>query len=148
VGLKPEAVVRLGIAHVSESRRVFPGLMVRKNILLGGSNRRGVPRRQLECEADSMFDLFPDLMPLERALGWTLSGRKLQMAAVARGMMTEPRMPLLDEPRLGLELLIVQQVFRIITSIRKLGTTLLPLEQNAHLASSVAGFTACWWQAC
>ncbi|WP_201306244.1 P-loop NTPase family protein [Roseomonas harenae] len=108
---------------------------MRKNILLGGGNRRGVPRRQLQCEADSMFDFFPGFTPLERALGWTLSGRELQFVAVARGMRTKTRMLLLDEPSLGLELLIVQQVFRIITSTRKLGTTVLLVEQNANLAS-------------
>jgi branched-chain amino acid transport system ATP-binding protein len=69
VGLKPEAVVRLGIAHVPEGRRVFPGLTVRANILLCGSNRRGVPRRQLEREAASMFDFFPDLKRMDHVLG-------------------------------------------------------------------------------
>ena len=138
IGLKPEAIVRLGIAHVPEGRRVFPGLTVRENILLGGSNRRGVPRRQLEAEADGMFDFFPDLRRLQHALGWTLSGGQLQMVAVARGMMAKPRMLLLDEPSLGLAPLIVQQVFRIITSIRGLGTTVLLVEQNAHMALSVA----------
>ena len=68
-GLKPEAIVRLGISHVPEGRRVFPGLTVRENILLGASNRRGVPRRQMEDEVDGMFDIFPDLKRLEHALG-------------------------------------------------------------------------------
>jgi branched-chain amino acid transport system ATP-binding protein len=85
-----------------------------------------------------MFDFFPDLKRLEHALGWTLSGGQLQMVAVARGMMAKPRMLLLDEPSLGLAPLIVQQVFRIITSSRRLGTTKLLVEQNAHMALSVA----------
>jgi branched-chain amino acid transport system ATP-binding protein len=138
IGLKPEAIVRLGIAHVPEGRRIFPGLTVRENILLGGSNRRGVARRQLERDTDDMFDFFPDLKRLEHALGWTLSGGQLQMVAVARGMMAKPRMLLMDEPSLGLAPLIVQQVFRIISSIRALGTTVLLVEQNAHMALSVA----------
>ena len=138
IGLKPEAIVRLGVAHVPEGRRIFPGLTVRENILLGASNRRRVPRRQLDRETDEMFDFFPDLKRLEHALGWTLSGGQLQMVAVARGMMAQPKLLLLDEPSLGLAPLIVQQVFRIIQSIRDRGTTVLLVEQNAHMALSVA----------
>ncbi len=138
MGGKPEAIVRLGVAHVPEGRRVFPGLTVRENILLGGSNRRGVKRRELEREADEMLAFFPVLGPLEHALGWTLSGGQLQMVAVARGMMAKPRLLLLDEPSLGLAPLVVQQVFRIIAEIRRRGTTVLLVEQNAHMALSVA----------
>ncbi len=138
VGLKPEAIVRLGISHVPEGRRVFPGLTVRENIQLGASNRKGVTRRALEDEVDAMFDYFPDLKRLEHALGWTLSGGQLQMVAVARGLMAKPRLLLLDEPSLGLAPLVVQQVFRIIADIRARGTTVLLVEQNAHMALSVA----------
>ena len=138
LGLGPEAVVRQGVVHVPEGRRVFPGLTVRENILLGGSNRRGVGRRVLETETDTMFESFPDLKRLEHALGWTLSGGQLQMVAVARGLMARPRLLLLDEPSLGLAPLIVQQVFRIIADIRAKGTTVLLVEQNAHMALSVA----------
>ena len=138
IGQKPEAIVRLGIAHVPEGRRVFPGLTVRENILLGGSNRRGVKRGVLEGDTDEMFQYFPELKRLEHALGWTLSGGQLQMVAVARGMMAKPRLLLLDEPSLGLAPLIVQQVFRIIADIRARGTTVLLVEQNAHMALSVA----------
>ncbi len=138
IGQKPEAIVRLGIAHVPEGRRVFPGLTVRENILLGGSNRRGVARRVLEGETDEMLGFFPGLGPLEHALGWTLSGGQLQMVAVARGLMAKPRLLLLDEPSLGLAPLVVQQVFRIIAEIRRRGTTVLLVEQNAHMALGVA----------
>ena len=138
LGLKPEAIVRLGISHVPEGRRIFPGLTVRENIALGASNRRGVGRRQLAGEVDEMFGSFPDLLRLEHALGWTLSGGQLQMVAVARGLMARPRLLLLDEPSLGLAPLIVQQVFRIVADIRERGTTVLLVEQNAHMALSVA----------
>ena len=138
LGLGPEATVRLGIAHVPEGRRVFPGLTVRENILLGGSNRAKVRRRVLEGETDEMLGLFPVLKPLEHALGWTLSGGQLQMVAVARGLMAQPRLLLLDEPSLGLAPLMVQQVFRIIAEIRRRGTTVLLVEQNAHMALQVA----------
>ena len=136
-GLRPEAIVRLGISHVPEGRRVFPGLSVKENIMLGASNRR-VAKSALSREADAMFDLFPDIRPFANALGWTLSGGQLQMVAVARGLMSKPRLLLLDEPSLGLAPLIVQQVFRIISRIRDLGTTVLLVEQNARTALSVA----------
>ncbi len=137
-GMRPEAIVRLGISHVPEGRRIFPGLTVRENIILGASNRKGVRRRALEDEVDGMLDAFADLKRLEHALGWTLSGGQLQMVAVARGLMAKPRLLLLDEPSLGLAPLIVQQVFRIVGDIRKGGTTVLLVEQNAHMALSVA----------
>jgi branched-chain amino acid transport system ATP-binding protein len=138
LGLKPEAIVRLGISHVPEGRRVFPGLTVRENITLGASNRKGLSRRQLEAEVDEQLGFFSDLQRLQHALGWTLSGGQLQMVAVARGLMAKPRLLLLDEPSLGLAPLIVQQVFRIIEDIRKRGATVLLVEQNANMALSVA----------
>jgi branched-chain amino acid transport system ATP-binding protein len=138
LGRKPEPIVRLGIAHVPEGRRVFPGLTVRENIQLGASNRRGVSRRALAAEVEETLTFFPDLRRLEHALGWTLSGGQLQMVAVARGLMARPRLLLLDEPSLGLAPLIVQQVFRIVADIRARGTTVLLVEQNAHMALSVA----------
>jgi branched-chain amino acid transport system ATP-binding protein len=137
-GMRPEAIVRLGISHVPEGRRIFPGLTVRENIILGASNRKRVRRRALEDEVDGMLDTFADLKRLEHALGWTLSGGQLQMVAVARGLMAKPRLLLLDEPSLGLAPLIVQQVFRIVSDIRTGGTTVLLVEQNAHMALSVA----------
>ncbi|MGY2844736.1 ABC-type branched-subunit amino acid transport system ATPase component/ABC-type branched-subunit amino acid transport system permease subunit [Bradyrhizobium sp. USDA 4510] len=135
-GLGPEAIVRLGISHVPEGRRVFPGLTVKENIMLGASNRK-VPASQISREADAMFDLFPDIRAFSNALGWTLSGGQLQMVAVARGLMAKPRLLLLDEPSLGLAPVIVQAVFRIISQIRK-DTTVLLVEQNARMGLSVA----------
>ncbi len=136
VGLGPEAIVRLGISHVPEGRRVFPGLTVKENIMLGASNRK-VAKAQLSREADAMFDLFPDIRAFSDKLGWTLSGGQLQMVAVARGLMAKPRLLLLDEPSLGLAPVIVQAVFRIIAEIRK-ETTVLLVEQNARMGLSVA----------
>jgi branched-chain amino acid transport system ATP-binding protein len=138
VGLGPEAIVRLGISHVPEGRRVFPGLTVKENIMLGASNRR-VAKAQLSREADAMFDLFPDIRQFADKLGWTLSGGQLQMVAVARGLMAKPRLLLLDEPWLGHAPVIVQAVFRIIAEIRR-DTTVLLVEQNARMGLSVADY--------
>jgi branched-chain amino acid transport system ATP-binding protein len=135
-GLGPEAIVRMGISHVPEGRRVFPGLTVKENIMLGGSNRKA-SKAELSGEADAMFDLFPDIRKFSGALGWTLSGGQLQMVAVARGLMAKPRLLLLDEPSLGLAPVIVQAVFRIISEIRR-NTTVLLVEQNARMGLSVA----------
>ena len=137
-GLPPGAIVKLGVAHVPEGRRVFPGLTVRENIILGGSNRARLARAQLEADAEAMFDIFPDIKPFENALGWTLSGGQQQMVAIARGLMARPQLLLLDEPSLGLAPIIVQQVYRVIADIRRQGTTVLLVEQNAHMALSVA----------
>jgi branched-chain amino acid transport system ATP-binding protein len=138
VALGPEAIVRLGVAHVPEGRRIFPGLSARENIMLGASNRGRVAKARLVRESDEMFDLFPDIRPFADALGWTLSGGQQQMVAVARGLMAQPRLLLLDEPSLGLAPVIVQKVFSIIGEIRSRGTTVLLVEQNARMALSVA----------
>jgi branched-chain amino acid transport system ATP-binding protein len=137
-GLSPEAIVRLGIAHVPEGRRIFPGLTVKENILLGGSNRRQASRSELEADVGRMFEVFPELQPFAHALGWTLSGGQLQMVAIARGLMANPKLLLLDEPSLGLAPMIVQQVFKVIRGIRERGTTVLLVEQNANMALRVA----------
>ncbi len=137
-GLGPEAIVKLGVAHVPEGRRLFPGLSARENIMLGASSRGRVAKSELIRESDSMFDLFPDIRPFADALGWTLSGGQQQMVAVARGLMAKPRLLLLDEPSLGLAPVIVQKVFAIIGEIRQRGTTVLLVEQNARMALSVA----------
>jgi branched-chain amino acid transport system ATP-binding protein len=136
-GLGPRAIVKLGVAHVPEGRRVFPGLTVRENIMLGASNG-SASSAAIRREADAMFDLFPDIRRFADQLGWTLSGGQQQMVAVARGLMAKPRLLLLDEPSLGLAPVIVQAVFQIIGEIHKRGATVLLVEQNAHMALKVA----------
>jgi len=133
-----EAIVRLGIAHVPEGRRIFPGLTVTENILLGASSRPGLKRSAMMDEVEQMFGIFPDLKRLEGALGWSLSGGQQQMLAVARGLMAQPRLLLLDEPSLGLAPIVVQALFAVIRQIRERGTTILLVEQNANMALSVA----------
>ena len=136
--MAPEKIVRLGISHVPEGRRIFPGLTVRENIMLGTSNRGRLPKKQMDDEIAEMFDIFPVIKPFENALGWTLSGGQQQMLAVARGLMAKPKLLLLDEPSLGLAPVIVQQLFATIRAIHASGTTILLVEQNANMALSVA----------
>ena len=136
--MAPENIVRLGISHVPEGRRIFPGLTVRENIMLGTSNRGRLPKKQMDDEIAEMFDIFPVIKPFENALGWTLSGGQQQMLAVARGLMAKPKLLLLDEPSLGLAPVIVQQLFATIRVIHASGTTILLVEQNANMALSVA----------
>jgi branched-chain amino acid transport system ATP-binding protein len=136
--LSPEEIVRLGISHVPEGRRIFPGLTVRENIMLGATSRGTLPRKTMADDVEKMFAIFPDIKRFENALGWTLSGGQQQMLAVARGLMAKPKLLLLDEPSLGLAPVIVQQLFATIREIHALGTTILLVEQNAHMALSVA----------
>ena len=138
-GLSPRTIVKLGVAHVPEGRRVFPGLTVRENIMLGASNGNA-SSTTIRREADAMFDVFPSIKPFANALGWTLSGGQQQMVAVARGLMARPRLLLLDEPSLGLAPVVVQGVFQIIGEIHNRGTTVLLVEQNAHMALKVANW--------
>jgi branched-chain amino acid transport system ATP-binding protein len=136
--LAPEQIVRMGISHVPEGRRIFPGLTVKENIMLGSSSRGRLSKPQMARDVEEMFAIFPDIKRFENALGWTLSGGQQQMLAVARGLMAKPKLLLLDEPSLGLAPVIVQQLFATIREIHARGTTILLVEQNAHMALSVA----------
>ncbi len=136
--LGAEAIVRLGISHVPEGRRIFPGLTVTENMMLGASSRARLTKSQMRADLGEMFAIFPDLERLENALGWSLSGGQQQMLAVARGLMARPKLLMLDEPSLGLAPIIVQQLFAVIRDIQQRGMTILLVEQNAHMALSVA----------
>jgi branched-chain amino acid transport system ATP-binding protein len=136
--VSPEHIARLGISHVPEGRRIFPGLTVKENIMLGSTGRGRLSRQAMADGVEEMFAIFPDIKRFADALGWTLSGGQQQMLAVARGLMAKPKLLLLDEPSLGLAPVIVQQLFATIRHIHGLGTTILLVEQNAHMALSVA----------
>ena len=136
--LAPEQIVRMGISHVPEGRRIFPGLTVKENIMLGSTARGHLSKQAMAAGVEEMFGIFPDIKRFADSLGWTLSGGQQQMLAVARGLMAKPKLLLLDEPSLGLAPVIVQQLFATIREIHARGTTILLVEQNAHMALSVA----------
>ena len=137
--LSAVAIAKRGISHVPEGRRVFPGLTVRENLVLGTSNRPNVRREEMEADMARMFKLFPDLERLKHALGWTLSGGQQQMLAIGRGLMARPKVLLMDEPSLGLAPILVQEVFRVIKEINASGgTTILLVEQNASMALAIS----------
>jgi branched-chain amino acid transport system ATP-binding protein len=136
-GLQPEDVVALGIAHVPEGRRIFAGLSVIDNLRLGATARRA-RRAEIDADVDEALRVFPKLRGLAGKLGWTLSGGEQQMLAIARGLMAKPKLLLLDEPSLGLAPLVVTDVMETIVRIARDGTTVLLVEQNAHLALQIA----------
>jgi len=135
-GFGPDRLVRAGIVQVPEGRQIFADLTVRENLLLGGYARRdGSSARR---ESQRVFDYFPRLGERLQQRAGTLSGGEQQMLAIGRALMARPRLLLLDEPSLGLAPLLVKEIFRVIGDIRAAGTTVLLVEQNAHMALSVA----------
>jgi branched-chain amino acid transport system ATP-binding protein len=136
--LSPRQVVCRGLVQVPEARHIFPGLTVRDNLLLGMSNRGRVSRSQAAADVDEQLRLFPVLRDRADALGWALSGGQQQMLAIARGLIAKPRLLLIDEASLGLAPVTVKQVLEIVREIRRRGTTVLLVEQNAAVALSLA----------
>ena len=135
-GSSPDRLVRAGIVQVPEGRQIFADLTVRENLLLGGYARRdGGSARQ---EWQRVFDYFPRLGERLQQRAGTLSGGEQQMLAIGRALMARPRLLLLDEPSLGLAPLLVREIFRVIGDIRAAGTTVLLVEQNAHMALGIA----------
>jgi branched-chain amino acid transport system ATP-binding protein len=132
-----EEIVSKGISHVPEGRRIFPGLTVFGNLEVATSSwkRRGESYKK---ELEYVFQLFPALKERKDQLGWSLSGGEQQMLAMGRGLMSRPKLLLLDEPSLGLAPLLVQSVFDAIREINKKGTTILLVEQNAYAALQIA----------
>ena len=136
-GINAEKLPPMGLCQVPEGRRIFPRLTVAENLELGAFYRKERPA--IESDLAHVYDLFPILKERRRQQGGTLSGGEQQMLAVARALMTRPKLLLLDEPSLGLAPLIVQKIFDIIATVNKEeGTTILLVEQNANMALQAA----------
>ncbi len=134
--LPPDALVALGMAHAPEGRGVFQNLTVEENLELGAYLRRD--KDGITKDKARSFELFPRLKERLAQPAGTLSGGEQQMLAVARALMSRPRLLLLDEPSLGLAPQVVELIFRIVRDINATGTAILLVEQNAHLALKVA----------
>jgi branched-chain amino acid transport system ATP-binding protein len=134
--LPPHTIVREGISHVPEGRQIFANLTVHENLVLGAYQR--TDREEMRETSARVFELFPVLKERVRQAGGTLSGGEQQMLAIGRALMARPQLLLLDEPSLGLAPLMVQKIFAIIREINAQGTTILLVEQNAHMALNVA----------
>jgi branched-chain amino acid transport system ATP-binding protein len=135
-GLAAEEVVRLGVALVPEGRHVFPALTVQENLTVGGISRRD--HDGLREDNERMLERFPILRERNSQLAGTLSGGEQQQLAIARALMSRPRLLLFDEPSLGLAPIIVDLIFELIAELRSQGVTVLLVEQNVHRALDVA----------
>ena len=132
----PDRIVQMGIGHAPEGRGVFANLTVRENLLLGAYTRRDADG--IRRDMDRVTSLFPRLAERMNQLAGTLSGGEQQMLAIGRALMGRPRLLMLDEPSLGLAPLLVQEIFRTLREINEAGTTILLVEQNAHMALHIA----------
>lgn len=135
-GKAAQGIVKDGISHVPEGRRVFANMTVEENLDLGAYLRKD--RAGIEKDLAHVYELFPRLLERRKQQSGTLSGGEQQMLAMGRAIMAKPKLLLLDEPSMGLAPLMVKNIFSIIETINKEGTTILLVEQNAHMALSVA----------
>jgi branched-chain amino acid transport system ATP-binding protein len=137
-GKPAQDIVALGVVQVPEGRRVFPNMSVMENLELGAYLRKD--RAGIKEDLNQVFTRFPRLQERRSQMAGTLSGGEQQMLAIGRALMARPRLMLLDEPSMGLAPLLVREIFEIIQEINRTGTTILLVEQNAHMALSIADY--------
>jgi len=137
-GMSPDRIVKRGIIHCPENRQVFPYFTVYENLLIGSYARRD--RRHVKDDLERVYDIFPRLRERSSQLAGTLSGGEQQMLAIGRALMAAPKLLMLDEPSLGLAPIIIREIFKVIKKINESGTSILLVEQNAHLALQIADY--------
>ena len=128
-------IVSQGMALCPEGRRIFQQMTVRENLEMGGYTR---PKSEIPASLEEMFTRFPRLKEREKQIAGTLSGGEQQMLAMARALMSKPKLLMLDEPSMGLAPILVEQIFDIIKELHQAGVTILLVEQNAQMALSIA----------
>ena len=131
----PPEIVKHGVVQVPEGRKLFPEMAVIDNLLMGAYT---IPQSERPQRLERVFSVFPVLKERQKQIAGTLSGGEQQMVAIGRGMMAGPKLLMLDEPSLGLAPLLVEEVFRVITEINRLGVTVLLVEQNTQHALTLA----------
>ncbi len=134
--INAQEIVKKGLSHVPEGRHVFPDMTVLENLELGAYLRRD--KKNIKEDMKNVFSRFPILEKRLKQNAGTLSGGEQQMLAIGRALMSRPKLLLMDEPSMGLAPLLVKEIFSIIEDINKQGTTILLVEQNAHMALSIA----------
>ncbi|WP_294430480.1 ABC transporter ATP-binding protein [uncultured Treponema sp.] len=134
--LSPDKIVKAGLIHVPEGRRVFSNLTVKENLEMGAYLRKD--KAGIKADLEHVYELFPRLKERLKQAAGTLSGGEQQMLAMGRGLMSKPELLLLDEPSMGLAPILVDEIFDIVQKINKEGTTILLVEQNAFKAMSIA----------
>ena len=134
-GVPAHKIVARGLAQVPEGRRVFLQMTVEENLEMGAYTRSG---GGIDADMEKVYNYFPRLMERRRQIAGTLSGGEQQMLAMGRALMSRPKLLMLDEPSMGLAPILVEQIFEIIRTLHKAGTTILLVEQNAQAALSVA----------
>ena len=135
-GMEAHKILAKGMAQVPEGRRVFSKMTVQENLEMGAFLRRDTA--EIARDMDSVYDKFPRLRERRKQLAGTMSGGEQQMLAMARALMSKPDILLLDEPSMGLAPILVQEIFNTIEEVNKQGVTVLLVEQNAHMALSIA----------
>lgn len=138
VGMDTAQIIGLGLAYVPEGREIFPELTVGENLMMGAYLRRD--QKEIRADAKRMRGIFPILEKRDRQLAGTLSGGEQQMLAIARGLMSRPRLLMLDEPSLGIAPGMMKEIFNTIKEINRQGTTILLVEQNARVALETADY--------